>query len=217
MTNYFVYQHRRGDTNDVFYVGKGKLARGKPYRATARVNRNPHWQNIVNLHGFKAEVLVDGIDEEFAFLIERETIDIYRRRGYSLVNYTDGGEGTSGRIVSEETRRKISEGNKGKIQPPHTEEAKKKIGDAGRGRKHTDETKAIMSAASKGKPKSEEHRRKLSEYLTGRPQTEASKENLRKKKWVTDGVKDYFITPIDGKPPEGMRFGRVTNRKYQLS
>ncbi len=206
---HFVYTHTRLDTGNMFYVGKGKLCRGKPYRATSRVNRNPHWKNIVNSVGFSATILVDGIDEEFAFLVEQETIDVYRRRGVSLVNYTDGGEGASGRILSEETKRKISESNKGKHNHQHTYATKQKIGEASRNRVYTDETRKRMSDSAKGKPKSIAARKKLSEYLAGKPCSEESKENLRTKRWVTDGKKDYFVTLIDGKLPEGTWFGRV--------
>ncbi len=209
MTNYFVYTHTRLDTENVFYVGKGKLCRGKPYRATLKSNRNPHWRNIVNAAGFSAKILIDGIDEELAFLIEQEAIDVYRRRGVSLVNYTDGGEGTSGRVASEETKRKISESNKGKHNHRHTDETKQKIAEASRARVYTDDVRKRMSDAAKGKPKSLEHRRKISEYLIGKPCTEESKQNLRTKRWVTDGKKDYFVTIVDGNLPEGTWFGRV--------
>ena len=44
-----------------------------------------------------------------------------------------------------------------------TEETKKKLSEAGKGRQHTEETKKKMSEAKKGKSFSEEHRKKLSE------------------------------------------------------
>ncbi len=71
------------------------------------------------------------------------------------------------RIFSEEHRRKLSEAGKGR---KHSEEVKRKIGKAGKGRKHTEETKIKMSLAQKGKPSwnkdkklSEETKRKISQ------------------------------------------------------
>lgn len=49
---------------------------------------------------------------------------------------------------SEETRRKMSEAHKGKT---HSEETKLKISEANKGRKHSPETKKKMSILSKGK------------------------------------------------------------------
>lgn len=101
--NFYIYEHIRPDTNRVFYVGKGK---GNRY--LAKTDRNKYWHHIVNKAGsFIANKIVENIDEELAFLVEQERIDQLKRLGYKLCNMTNGGEGTSGRIISEETRRKI--------------------------------------------------------------------------------------------------------------
>ena len=54
--------------------------------------------------------------------------------------------------------------NKGKS---HSDETKKKIGDAQKGRKRTEESKRKMSEAAKGRKLSEEHRRRISESKRG--------------------------------------------------
>jgi group I intron endonuclease len=80
---------------------------------------------------------------------------------------------------SEETRRKIGEANRRRIV---TEETKKKLSEYFRGRKQSDEAKLKMSLASKGKPKSEEHRNNISKGRTGikvGPLSDAHKEKLR--------------------------------------
>jgi len=64
---------------------------------------------------------------------------------------------------SEETRRKMS--RKGCTL---TEEHKRKIGDAGKGKKHTEEAKRKMSEAKKGKIFSEEHRLNISKSRIGK-------------------------------------------------
>lgn len=91
---------------------------------------------------------------------EMEAIASLRAQGANLLNVTDGGDGIRGyrftrpRPVSEETRKKLSE--------------------AGKGRKHTPETLQKMREVQRARPpKSEEHRRKISESLKGkRPSAE---------------------------------------------
>lgn len=95
-----VYEHIRPDTNAVFYIGKGQGRR--PY--TIR-NRNKYWCNIVaKAGGFTVRMVVEGVDEELAFLIEAERIDQLRRLGMKLCNMTDGGEGISGYVHTDATR-----------------------------------------------------------------------------------------------------------------
>ena len=98
--------------------------------------------------------------------------------GYNL---TEGGNGC---VACEETRKKISESNKGRIAPNkgkpmseeqkrklseinkgkhHSDEAKRKMSEKRKGRHHTEESKKKMSESKKGKQFSEEHRRKISE------------------------------------------------------
>ena len=63
-----------------------------------------------------------------------------------------------GKKLSKETRRKISEANKGKNNPMygkhHTEETKRNIGRKNKGRKKSKETKRKISKAMKAKKKS---------------------------------------------------------------
>jgi hypothetical protein len=108
---FYIYEHIRLDTNQVFYVGKGS-----GYRAKTTQRRNPYWQRIVaKAGGFNVRKIVENIDEELAFLIEQERIDQLKRLGVKLTNLTGGGEGTSN--PSEETRRKMSECRKGEKNP----------------------------------------------------------------------------------------------------
>jgi group I intron endonuclease len=67
-----------------------------------------------------------------------------------------------GRKRSEETKRKMSISNKGKIQSAIS---RAKIGASSRGRKVSEETKRKMSEAHMGHPTSEETRRRISESL----------------------------------------------------
>ncbi len=75
-----------------------------------------------------------------------------------------------GKKHSEETKRKISKGNKGLKA---SEETKKKISEAGKGKHHSEETKRKMSESHKGnknmlgKHHSEEAKKKISESTKG--------------------------------------------------
>jgi len=64
----------------------------------------------------------------------------------------------TGKVVSEETRAKISAANTGKV--------------------HTEEAKAKMSNTRKGIPKSEEHKAKIGAANTGRLHTEETKDKI---------------------------------------
>ena len=172
---YYVYQHRKADSNEIFYVGKGK---GNRLHGTQ--GRNKYWKHTVAKHGYVAELLISEIDEDFALLIEIETIATYRQRGIKLVNLTDGGEGVSGysHPMSDENKKKRSQfmiGNqyaKNCIIPDKT---KKAIAEANKRRKgiptglatfagksHTEEHKEYMREKMKGRVFSEETRLKMS-------------------------------------------------------
>jgi hypothetical protein len=83
--NYYLYQHVRLDTNDVFYIGKGtKKLKGNAYhRAYTKNSRNNYWLNIVNVTPYKVEILEEFETEQECLLKETELIIKY---GYSWNN-----------------------------------------------------------------------------------------------------------------------------------
>lgn len=115
-------------------------------------------------------------------LNEREMhhIAIYRGRGLAY-NLTDGGDGMSN--ASEETRRKMGKGMRGKThsietrlkmseaakgKPRRSEEHQRKLNEAQRGKVVSEETRRKQSEAAKRRPPiSEETRLKMSESLKG--------------------------------------------------
>jgi hypothetical protein len=164
---FYVYEHIRKDTGAVFYVGKGSGKRCKHF-----VNRGKFWNNFCkSKDNVEVRLPIKNVDEEFSLLAEVELIDLYRRRGVKLVNISDGGEGTSGWIPSEETRQKIGEANKhtpkasgekhGMFGKKHTAESLAKMSASQNkrdytnhpmlGKHHTNEAKAKVSLARKGK------------------------------------------------------------------
>lgn len=136
---YYVYLHIKETTGEPFYVGKGSHLKNKK-RYCDVSNRNKHWHNIVNKHGFDVIFLEKDLTETES--LEREIYWIQRigRKDLCngpLVNFTDGGEGISGYKFSEESKNKIRLKQTGKKA---SDETKNKMSISQTGRKHSDET-----------------------------------------------------------------------------
>ena len=182
--NYYIYELIDPRSGLVFYVGKGKK-RDKLGRVYRRIKDHLSLQDRSNK--FKASIIKkvqglglkirfniikDNITEQEAFLTEVELIKKYGKRidGTGiLVNLTDGGEGTSGKIVSKITKNILSFKAK---------ERYKKYGSLTKGYKHSQETRQLMSEIQKelvktrpnpmkGKHHTEETKKKLSEKQKG--------------------------------------------------
>jgi hypothetical protein len=99
-----VYRHRRIDTNEIFYVGIGKV-KTRPY---SKHNRNPLWYNIVNKTDYIVEILYTDLTSDDAKELEMFLISEYGRRDLGtgpLVNMTNGGDGVTSPSI--EARKKI--------------------------------------------------------------------------------------------------------------
>lgn len=84
----------------------------------------------------------------------------------------------------------------------HTEEAKRKISEAHKGKKHSEETRRRMSESRKGKKHSEEARRRMSESRKGRKLTEEHKKHIgdghrgmKYNKHTLDAIQPIEIVP----------------------
>ena len=110
--NYYVYQHTRLDTNEVFYIGISKVKKYK--RARDKYDRSDFWKRIVNKTKYKIDILYENLTLDEANEIEINLISHYGRRNLglgNLVNLTDGSSGVRNQIVSNETRLKQSLAN----------------------------------------------------------------------------------------------------------
>lgn len=202
----FVYGEYRFDY-EPFYIGKGKGNRIRDKR-----DYNPFFCNKATK--IQAEIknspiikkIKRKLTEEEAFDLEIELIRIIGRANKGngpLTNLTDGGEGTSGAVISDEHKKALSIARKGK---PLSVEHRKKLSEAHMGhtpwnkgkktgfvpktvfkkglvpwiagRKHTDETKKKMSKAWKTRTVSEETKLKISKAHKGKRLSEEVKKKI---------------------------------------
>lgn len=204
---YYVYRHIRLDTNEVFYVGRGKekIRNGKVYkcdeyyRAFDKSNRNIFWNNIANKTEYRVDIIYECDNEFDVCKKEIEFIKLYGRRDLkqgTLVNLTNGGEKESGKIITEEHRKKLSESSKGRVKSVYTrkklseslkgrvfsEEHKRKLSISKTGFRHSEEAKLKMSIAKKGKKRSDSFRELQRKNQTGRVYSDESKKKMSESK-----------------------------------
>lgn len=178
MPVFYVYEHVRKDSGQVFYVGKGS-----GYRIVSKQGRNPYWRRVAEKAGYDPRIVFRTDCEELAFFAEQELIDKHRRSGLRLANMTDGGEGRSGFKPSPESiklqadrqrgqkRPAVSAALKGRVRTP---EHSKRISEAKKGVKASDAARLAMSISRKGRPSTmlgkkhrEESKRKTSDSMKG--------------------------------------------------
>lgn len=165
---YYVYAYIRSKDSSIatagtpYYIGKGTGSRAfDKHNHKVKVPRDPSMVVII----------AENLTEMGAFALERRLIRYWGRIDNQtgiLRNYTDGGQGHSGFIKSETTRKKLSESLKGK---PKSEDYKSKR----RGVKRPDSVREKLSKAFKGRKKSAEHITKMK----GRTVSEETKQKLR--------------------------------------
>ena len=230
MNNYYTYAYLREDRTP-YYIGKGSRKRYQ-YRSKKDIQPPKDKSKII--------FLKQNLTEEEAFKHEIYMIFVFGRKDLGtgiLRNLTFGGDGISGYVHSEETRKKISkstkeamksekirkkisEANRGKIL---SEESKRKIGYASVGRIHSEESKRKMSESQKGILHSEETKRKMSESHKGKKRSIEHIQNISKaktgeknsnygKKWWNNGFINNFSKECPGEDWVTGRIGykRVT-------
>ena len=209
---YYTYAYLREDGTP-YYIGKGKDKRA--YKREKNDIKPPKDKSRIIY-------LKQNLTEEQAFRHEVYMIAMFGRKDLGtgiLHNRTNGGDGVSGAVVSDETKRKISETRKGITHSEesrrkmseahkgktHSEESRRKISETRKGKTLSEETKRKLSEVRKGKTFSEEHKRKLSESQKGKTLSEETKRKLSEvrkgRKWWNDGCgnrKRMLECPGDG-------------------
>jgi hypothetical protein len=205
--SFYAYIHCKPDGTP-FYVGKGTIDRIK-----LRKRKHNKWhQNIVGKYGAD-NILVGSLEcssEEISFDLERGLIKRLKIMGVELVNQTDGGDGRSGSVVTEEVKNRISQklkGSKNFLGQKHSPEARAKISKSllgnkrGCGKIFSEEHREKLKIAGTGRAFSDETKAKIAAKLTGN-------KNCLGKKWATDGVRNKRVNAGED-APLGWRFGKV--------
>jgi hypothetical protein len=106
---FYTYAYLREDRTP-YYIGKGE--KDRIYSTNRKINKPKDISRII--------FLKQNLIEAEAFRHEIYMIAVFGRIDLGtgiLYNMTDGGEGSSGRIHSEETKKKLSEAHIGKPKP----------------------------------------------------------------------------------------------------
>lgn len=166
MNNCFIYVIKHPITKEIRYVGQSSVGkkRFKTHVEIAKCKNKTPVQKFINK--YIALNLIPIFEEieycESADLNHREIhwIDFYKKHEYKLLNLTIGGEGAKGRVLSQETKDKISNSNKGKII---SDNIKKHLSEINMGKipwnkglEASNDSKKRMSEAQKGKVISKE-------------------------------------------------------------
>ena len=200
MNNYKVYKHTF--PNNKIYIGITNISTERRWRKDGSGYKEQFVYRAILKYGWenvKHEILFENLTKEQAELKEIELIKFYKSNqrdfGYNLAN---GGNCTGThseesrrkmsisrkgllageknpmwhKVVSVETRKKISEANKGKKLKLETIQ---KIANKNRGKKRTLESRKKMSNSAKGKIVTEETRKKMSLSKIGKKHTEEEK------------------------------------------
>ena len=169
----------------------GKQYVGQSIDIDFRIHQHMFWKSRSIIHKAIKKYGIENFSYDIIMTCPPEMLDVWEKDMINLYdtmtpngyNRTTGGSNGYNRVISEETKKKMSEARKGCIpwnkgvhlESPmkgkhHSEETKKKMSEAKKGRisnrkgkHHSEETKRKMSEARKGKHHSEEAKKKMSE------------------------------------------------------
>jgi hypothetical protein len=173
MSEFYTYLYIDPSRQEPIYVGKGTGRRVEVHLKRKDMHPFTHRLSSMKKLGIEPVIkyLISGVDEELAHLVEEEAIAKYGRKDLGLgplLNLTDGGEGSSGWVVSPMTKQKI--GEKARARGPLSNEHRRAIGLGGTGRtgwRHTKEACEKMSSSKQGVKLDPEYGQRLSAQKKG--------------------------------------------------
>lgn len=211
----YVYRHIRLDTNQPFYIGISKK-KDNYKRAYNKEDRNNLWKKISEKTEYKVQIIFEDDDIECIKQKEIEFIFLYGRINLgtgTLANLTDGGDGTTNYIYTQEqieaNRQRNLEWNKDpkrrefikniNIGRKATEEHKEKNRIAQTGRECKESTRKLLSEIKKGKKFDQEFKDKVSANKNIFLYTiQDSNDNIYKNiRFLKDFCKDKGLTASD--------------------
>lgn len=217
---FYVYLIIDAKKNTPIYVGKG------------------HGKRVLDSNNrFKKETIYkfpfSGLIEKEAFKLEKDLITVIGRRIAGtgpLINFANGGEGggcvseetkkklsliNSGKVLSEEHKKKIAKGVTKYYSTPDGKKYKKRLSLYNKGKKPSEEVIKKISLANKGKKLSDEHKRKIGLKSKGRTHSEETKRKIseaQKGRKYLDGHYDRVSKSLMGHP-----VSKETRRKIALA
>tara|TARA_R110000868_G_C10592002_1_gene739676 strand:- start:69 stop:668 length:600 start_codon:yes stop_codon:yes gene_type:complete len=187
----YVYRHIRLDKNEPFYIGIGSDTNYQ--RAYSKSSRNVLWKKVVNVTDYQVEIIMDNLTKDIAKQKEIEFILLYGKKinkTGTLVNITDGGESGSGFKHTQEAKKRIGEASKLKDYSKYdksytqTQEYRDKISKINKGRKMPDSMREKTSLRMKNRVLSEEHKEKLRNLRLGIKVSNETKEKMRLSSYI---------------------------------
>ena len=82
LNRFYVYEHLKPNTGEVFYIGRGTKNRAYQTRS-----RNNHWTNIVKKYGLEVNIVYKNLTSSEANQKEVDLIDFYEKAALSVNSF----------------------------------------------------------------------------------------------------------------------------------
>lgn len=196
---FYIYAYLRTNVTP-YYIGKG--CRKRAWNKNHTINLPTDYNRII--------IMESNLTEIGALALERFYIRWYGRKDNNtgiLRNLTDGGEGATGLVITENHRQKLSIAGKGRVT---TEETREKLRKALVGRKISDYQKNILKEHNTGKIMSDETKQKLRTINLGK---KASPETCKK---ISDALKGRKLSIEQRMKMSESQKGKVFSHEHRM-